>query len=462
MTSEPILTGHPVLRFARQLTDAAGPGGSLPRLVDEPRRAARGAAGAGAGRGAAGSALRLRVLAEAERSGAGAERGAPLGGGLGGDRDPRRPGSVPARTSSSPAPSMTSHCWLQDWTAARSTSPRHARSPPPSTGCRPAVSSRSVPSNAHRAEQHLVALAAHHDAKALAVLGRRLFEVIAPDLAEAFEGKVLADQEAAAARRVMFTMREDDAGTCHGRFRIPTLHGQWLRKMLLALCSPVRSTPTDIDEPLPTEVRHGHAFCQLIEAVPATSLPKAGGCGATIVVTMRLDQLLADLHEAGVCDLDTGGQITAAQARRLACTAGIIPAVLGGTLRSPRPRQKPPRLHGPPTHRHGHPRQDLHRRELRPTTLHVPRPPRHTLVARAAAPTSRPAGSSAATTTDASTTPPTATSTSPTAKSASTEGREGRQRRGLDQVSSRVRDERTVRADAGIELDELVVRTARR
>ena len=45
---------------------------------------------------------------------------------------------------------------------------------------------------------------------------------------------------------------------------------------------------------------------------------------------MRLDQLLADLHTAGVCDLDTGGQITAAVARRLACTAGIVPAILGG------------------------------------------------------------------------------------------------------------------------------------
>ena len=180
------------------------------------------------------------------------------------------------------------------------------------------------------AEQHLVDLAAHYDAKALAVLGRKLFEVIAPDLAEAYEGKVLAEQEAQAARRTMFTMREDAAGTCHGRFRIPTLHGQWLNKMLMALDSPARSTTTDIDQDLPTDVRHGHAFCQLIEAIPAKSLPKAGGCGATIVVTMTLDQLLADLDAAGVCDLDTGGQITAAQARRLACTAGIIPAVLGG------------------------------------------------------------------------------------------------------------------------------------
>ena len=45
---------------------------------------------------------------------------------------------------------------------------------------------------------------------------------------------------------------------------------------------------------------------------------------------MTLDQLLADLDHAGVCTLDTGGRITAAEARRLACTAGIIPVVLGG------------------------------------------------------------------------------------------------------------------------------------
>ncbi len=37
------------------------------------------------------------------------------------------------------------------------------------------------------------------------MLGRKLFEVIAPDLAEAYEAKVLADQEAAAAKRVTFT-----------------------------------------------------------------------------------------------------------------------------------------------------------------------------------------------------------------------------------------------------------------
>ena len=275
------------------------------------------------------AALRLRVLAEAERSGAGGGARCTLRGGLGRDRDP--PDRISARSDLKLATAVEKLPVLSARMDAGAVNTAQARAIVTALDRLPTTGEFAVSAEQRqRAEAHLVGLAAHHDAKTLAMLGRRLFEVIAPDLAEAFEGKALADQEANAARRVMFTMREDDAGTCHGRFRIPTLHGQWLRKMLLALCSPVRSTPTDIDESLPTEVRHGHAFCQLIEAVPATSLPKAGGCGATIVVTMRLDQLLADLHSAGVCDLDTGGQITAAVARRLACTAGIIPAVLGG------------------------------------------------------------------------------------------------------------------------------------
>ena len=45
---------------------------------------------------------------------------------------------------------------------------------------------------------------------------------------------------------------------------------------------------------------------------------------------MTLDQLMARLDSAGVCTLDTGERISATEARRLACSAGIIPIVLGG------------------------------------------------------------------------------------------------------------------------------------
>jgi hypothetical protein len=188
------------------------------------------------------------------------------------------------------------------------------------------------------AEKHLVGLAADYDAKALARLGMHLFEVIAPEVADQFEGKVLADQEAAALKRTWLTMREDDEGTVHGKFRIPALHGDILSKAILAIASPARPDPDGHPVPEPsaqgeqvsTPVKHGLALCQLLEAIPADKLPSAGGVSATIVVTMTLEQLTASLAEHGVCGLDTGGVITAGEARRLACTAGIIPMVLGG------------------------------------------------------------------------------------------------------------------------------------
>ncbi len=182
-----------------------------------------------------------------------------------------------------------------------------------------------------------MALAEQHDATALRILGGRIFEVIAPDLAEKFDGQALEKEEAEALRRTTFTMFEDDEGTCHGRFRIPARHGQMLQKMILAISSLSRSardnvalSATGIDPDLPTPVRHGIALTQLIETYPADTLPKTGGCSATVVVTMTLDQLLDDLDAAGVCTLDTGGRVSAGEARRVACTAGVIPLVLGG------------------------------------------------------------------------------------------------------------------------------------
>jgi hypothetical protein len=71
----------------------------------------------------------------------------------------------------------------------------------------------------------------------------------------------------------------------------------------------------------------GRAFTELIHRYPTNQLPKAGGVNATIVVTITLDTLLGGLKAA---KLDTGESISASRARKLACEAGIIPAVLGG------------------------------------------------------------------------------------------------------------------------------------
>ena len=59
---------------------------------------------------------------------------------------------------------------------------------------------------------------------------------------------------------------------------------------------------------------------------PADHAPHAGGVSATVAVTMTVDTLMGGLKAA---QLDTGDRISPGLARRLACRAGIIPAVLG-------------------------------------------------------------------------------------------------------------------------------------
>src|SRR3954447_3964159 len=267
-------------------------------------------------------ALRLRVLAEAEQSEATVESGAPTAADWVAieTRQVRRD----ARSDLKLAQRLEQHHCLSAAMGEGRVNTAHARAITAALKRLPRTGEFAVSAEQRVvAEQHLVELAAHHDAKALRFLGQHLFEVIAPELAEKFEGKLLEHEEARALQRTTLTMWEDDEGTTHGRFRIPTMHGQMLTKMILALTSPARATgatSTGIDTDLPTPVRHGIAFTQLIESVCAEDLPRSGGCGATVVVTMTLEQLLADLTAAGVCTLDTGGRISAAQARRLACS----------------------------------------------------------------------------------------------------------------------------------------------
>ena len=140
------------------------------------------------------------------------------------------------------------------------------------SGCRRPVSSRSAPSSARQRRPTWSSWPRTTTPRQLRILGRHIFEVIAPDLAEEFEGRVLEAEEAQARRRTTFTMWEDDEGTCHGRFRIPSLHGQMLEKMILVAASRSRATPRrlgagGIDPDLPTPVRHGIAFTQLLESI---------------------------------------------------------------------------------------------------------------------------------------------------------------------------------------------------
>ena len=62
----------------------------------------------------------------------------------------------------------------------------------------------------------------------------------------------------------------------------------------------------------------GQAFCEYIESRREDTVTDAGGVAATVVVTMGLDALLGGPAAAS---LDTGGKISAGEARRIACRA---------------------------------------------------------------------------------------------------------------------------------------------
>ena len=184
------------------------------------------------------------------------------------------------------------------------------------------------PNLVEEAEGHLVTEARRFDAVGLKKLGRRLLEVLDQDAADAHEAKLLEKEERDAQAAMRLTMYDDGHGKVHGRFVLDSTTGAALRKMILAIAAPKhQASQGPLGERKPTAERMGRAFGELINRYPVGKLPQAGGLNATLVVTMTLDTLMGGLKAA---QLDTGQTISASLARRMACEAGIIPAVLGG------------------------------------------------------------------------------------------------------------------------------------
>ncbi|HTW13515.1 MAG TPA: DUF222 domain-containing protein [Nocardioides sp.] len=199
------------------------------------------------------------------------------------------------------------------------------------------------------AEAALVGYADRFDPTELARLGRRILDVIAPEIAEAVEARHLADLEASAQQRMRLGLRALGDGTTRISGLIPDASAARLATYLHAFTNPRRddadSTLVEVraeraakpSEPSSSPVPYGRktaqAFCHLLETLDPTRLPIHGGDATTLVVTMSLDSLRADLATATLGNPapgDSHDRITAAEARRLACTAGIVPAVLDG------------------------------------------------------------------------------------------------------------------------------------
>ncbi len=204
-------------------------------------------------------------------------------------------------------------------------------------------------------ESSLVQRAKLVDPAALRKSARRALEAADRSQAEvdAHEDRVLRDKEQEALARTRLTWHHHTDGTTTGSFTVPTLAASILVKTIQQMASPrrfARRVTRDVkqsaaaagrkltaaelreaswDAQRSSDVdwahRYGTAFVELLEHLPTDKL--TGKVAATVVVTVEHGRLKDEL---GSAHLDTGQDLSASEARRLACGAGLLPAVLAG------------------------------------------------------------------------------------------------------------------------------------
>lgn len=164
-------------------------------------------------------------------------------------------------------------------------------------------------------------------------VARRALEAVERDRekVDAHENEQLIDEEEAAHQKCRLTLHDNGDGTTTGHFTVPALAASILRKILESMTAPRRAKPgatrAQAGGPARGDWAHqaGLAFDELLRHLPTDHLH--GKTAATVVVTLDLDTLRAQLKAAG---LDTDDLVSAVEARHLACQAGIVPAVLDG------------------------------------------------------------------------------------------------------------------------------------
>jgi hypothetical protein len=189
-----------------------------------------------------------------------------------------------------------------------------------------------TPTQREVVEQSLVDQAREMSPSRLRRAARRALGAVEPDpqVVDAHEDTILVEEETSARARTSLTFHDNGDGTVSGRFTLPTLQGHLLRKVIETITAPRRgrlgSSRAQTGAPIETDWDNarGTAFVELIEHLPTDHLTPA--TAATILVTLDEGVLRGQLEAAG---LDTGDRISAGEARRLACNAGIVPVVLG-------------------------------------------------------------------------------------------------------------------------------------
>ncbi|WP_198680858.1 DUF222 domain-containing protein, partial [Lentzea terrae] len=111
------------------------------------------------------------------------------------------------------------------------------------------------------------------------------------------------------------------------RAKLDAVTGAKYEALLDPLAKPRPETPEEGPDQRSRAEREGDALADLVDLLlRADQLPEHGGEPVTLTLTMRYDDLAAQVGQA---TLDNQERVPAAQVRQLACNAGIIPLLLG-------------------------------------------------------------------------------------------------------------------------------------
>ncbi|MBM9460181.1 DUF222 domain-containing protein [Nocardioides sp. zg-536] len=192
-----------------------------------------------------------------------------------------------------------------------------------------------APETVAGAEVTLVGYCDEFGPKDLRRLARRILDVVAPEVADAEEGKKLQDEERHARERATLSLRDLGDGRTRLSGVLPTTVANRLRTYLDAYTSPRKNggtggVSTGSTTAIPRHRANAHAFEALLELLDPDQLPEHGGDATTVIVALSHEQLLTDLATAIAITGGGADPISAGEARRLACQAAIIPQVYGG------------------------------------------------------------------------------------------------------------------------------------
>jgi hypothetical protein len=168
--------------------------------------------------------------------------------------------------------------------------------------------------------------------KELTRCARHVLDVIAPEVAELKDAERLEKQEKEAARTRFLRFFNDGHGATYGRFKLGIGDGEALRAVIDAIAK--RDLIGDditagIGDLRSMEQRRADALVEMTNAHLADgTAPANGGDRPRVNLLLDYKTLVDGLVPATL--LDSGDQISAQQARLLACDADILPIVCNG------------------------------------------------------------------------------------------------------------------------------------